>query len=47
VRAIRECERATPGLYFAGNYIEGPSIGKCVERAFETADAIRDSLQRR
>jgi protoporphyrinogen/coproporphyrinogen III oxidase len=45
VRAIRECERATPGLYFAGNYIEGPSIGKCVERAFETADAIQDSLR--
>jgi len=44
VEAIREAERAAPGLYFAGNYLEGPSIGKCVEEAFQTADAIRDHL---
>ena len=44
VQAIREAERATPGLYFAGNYLEGPSIGKCVEDGFETATAIRDYL---
>lgn len=44
VEAIREAERALPGLYFAGNYLEGPSIGKCVEEGFRTADAIRDYL---
>ncbi|MGC2331596.1 MAG: protoporphyrinogen oxidase [Candidatus Acidiferrales bacterium] len=44
VEAIREVERTVPGLYFAGNYLEGPSIGRCVEEAFQTADAIRDHL---
>jgi protoporphyrinogen/coproporphyrinogen III oxidase len=44
VEAIREAERTVPGLYFAGNYLEGPSIGKCVEDGFHTADAIRDYL---
>ncbi|HKV06284.1 MAG TPA: protoporphyrinogen oxidase [Candidatus Acidoferrales bacterium] len=44
VRAIREGEREIPGLFFAGNYLEGPSIGKCVEHASLTADAVRASL---
>jgi oxygen-dependent protoporphyrinogen oxidase len=44
VRAIHDAEREVQGLYFAGNYLEGPSIGKCVEEAFQTADAIRDHL---
>lgn len=39
VKAIRDGERATPGLFFTGNYLSGPSIGKCVEEAFATADA--------
>jgi protoporphyrinogen/coproporphyrinogen III oxidase len=47
VKAIRDAERAVPGLYFAGNYLEGPSIGKCVEEAFQTADAIRGHLAAR
>ncbi|HEY6905523.1 MAG TPA: protoporphyrinogen oxidase [Candidatus Acidoferrales bacterium] len=41
VREIREAERAIPGLYFAGNYLEGPSIGKCIEHGFQTAEAVR------
>lgn len=45
VREIREAERAVPGLYFAGNYIEGPSIGKCVEQGFQTAEAVRRDLE--
>ncbi|HUJ32577.1 MAG TPA: protoporphyrinogen oxidase [Candidatus Acidoferrum sp.] len=45
IGAIREGERATPGLFFSGNYLEGPAIGKCVEQAFRTADAVRDHLQ--
>lgn len=45
VKAIRDGERAAPGLFFAGNYLSGPSIGKCVEEAFATADATSAYLQ--
>ena len=41
VRELREAERGIPGLYFAGNYLEGPSIGKCIEHGFQTAEAAR------
>jgi protoporphyrinogen/coproporphyrinogen III oxidase len=44
VQLIQDAEREFPGLFFAGNYIDGPAIGKCVERAFKTADAVRDYL---
>lgn len=44
VEALRDYERSTPGLFFSGNYLEGPSIGKCVEHAFKTAEAVRDYL---
>ncbi|MGD0955731.1 MAG: protoporphyrinogen oxidase [Candidatus Acidiferrales bacterium] len=46
VRAIRDAEGATPGLYFAGNYLEGPALGKCVEQGFQTADAVSSYLRR-
>lgn len=42
VESLREAERALPGLFFAGNYLEGPAIGKCVERGFKTAETVRD-----
>jgi oxygen-dependent protoporphyrinogen oxidase len=45
VEAVRECQRAIPGLYFAGNYLEGPSIGKCVERGTQVAEATREFLR--
>jgi oxygen-dependent protoporphyrinogen oxidase len=35
---------ATPGLYLAGNYLEGPSMGACVERAFRIADETEKYL---
>lgn len=41
VREIREGRRAVPGLFFAGNYLQGPALGKCVEQAYETAEAVR------
>jgi oxygen-dependent protoporphyrinogen oxidase len=41
VKAIRDGERANPGLFFAGNYLEGPSLGKCVETGTQTAEAVR------
>jgi protoporphyrinogen/coproporphyrinogen III oxidase len=40
VRTIRDAEAAIPGLYFAGNYLEGPSLGKCVEQGFRTAGVV-------
>ncbi len=45
VKAIREGERATPGLFFAGNYLSGPSIGKCIEEGFATAESAAAYLQ--
>jgi oxygen-dependent protoporphyrinogen oxidase len=33
-----------PGLYFAGNYLNGPAIGTCVEEALKIADEIRVSF---
>jgi oxygen-dependent protoporphyrinogen oxidase len=32
---------AIPGLFLAGNYLSGPSIGACVEQANQTAEAVR------
>ena len=44
VSAIRDFEKQNAGLFFSGNYLEGPSLGKCVEHGFKTADAVRDFL---
>ena len=33
-----------PGLFLAGNYLAGPSLGSCVEQANQTADAVRTYL---
>jgi oxygen-dependent protoporphyrinogen oxidase len=35
---------ATPGLFLAGNYLEGPAMGACVERAFRVADEVEKYL---
>jgi protoporphyrinogen/coproporphyrinogen III oxidase len=45
VEAIRSAERVIPGLYFAGNYLEGPSIGKCIARGTQTAEAALEYLR--
>ncbi|MGA8981806.1 MAG: protoporphyrinogen oxidase, partial [Candidatus Acidiferrales bacterium] len=47
VEAIRDSERQIPGLFFAGNYLEGPAIGKCVENGFHAAEAATKYLQAR
>ncbi len=47
VETIRDAERQMPGLFFAGNYLEGPAIGKCVENGFHTAEAVTKHLQAR
>jgi oxygen-dependent protoporphyrinogen oxidase len=45
VATIRDAERASPGLFFAGNYLEGPAVGKCIENGFQTAEAVSKYLQ--
>jgi protoporphyrinogen/coproporphyrinogen III oxidase len=45
IETIRDAERASPGLFFAGNYLEGPAVGKCVENGFQTAEAASKYLQ--
>jgi protoporphyrinogen/coproporphyrinogen III oxidase len=45
VEAIRDAERTSPGLFFAGNYLEGPAVGKCVENGFQTAEAVSKYLK--
>jgi oxygen-dependent protoporphyrinogen oxidase len=45
VEMVRESEASIPGLYFVGNYLEGPSIGKCVDRGSQTAEAARAYLR--
>ncbi|HXW57524.1 MAG TPA: protoporphyrinogen oxidase [Candidatus Cybelea sp.] len=47
VRELREAQERVPGVYFAGNYLEGPAIGKCVEQAFRTAEAADAYARRR
>jgi len=45
VEAIRDAERVSPGLFFAGNYLEGPAVGKCVANGLQAAEAVRKYLQ--
>ena len=46
IAALREAARRTPGIFFTGNYLEGPAIGKCIEQGFSTAESIRDFLNK-
>ncbi len=41
VKSLEALTAATPGLFLAGNYLSGPSIGACVEQANQTAQAVR------
>jgi oxygen-dependent protoporphyrinogen oxidase len=45
VETIRDAERQLPGIFFAGNYLEGPAVGKCIENGFQTAEAVQNYLQ--
>ena len=42
--AIERLRSRFPGLHLAGNYLNGPAIGTCVEHAFKIADEIRISF---
>jgi protoporphyrinogen/coproporphyrinogen III oxidase len=46
VAAIRDDLHTLRGLFIAGNFLEGPSIGSCVAQAFRTAQSVRDFLSR-
>jgi oxygen-dependent protoporphyrinogen oxidase len=46
VEALRDAEKENPGMFFSGNYLEGPSLGKCVEHAFKTAEAAAEFAKR-
>jgi oxygen-dependent protoporphyrinogen oxidase len=45
VKTIRDSQRAIPGLFFTGNYLSGPSIGKCVEDGCAAAESVVAYLQ--
>jgi protoporphyrinogen/coproporphyrinogen III oxidase len=42
--AIEAARSSYPGLWFAGNYLDGPAIGACVDRAAKIAEEIRISF---
>ena len=44
---LRHLAASVPGLFLAGNYLDGPSIGACVERALRVADQARQYLASR
>jgi oxygen-dependent protoporphyrinogen oxidase len=41
VKSLEILAQEIPGLFLAGNYLSGPSIGSCVEHAERTGDAVR------
>jgi len=43
VEILRQTERDLPGLHFVGNYLEGVSVGDCVEVATKKAKALLDA----
>ena len=42
--ALEKLRGNFPGLYFAGNFLNGPAIGTCVEHSLKIADEIRVSF---
>jgi oxygen-dependent protoporphyrinogen oxidase len=46
VESLRTVLRETPGVFLAGNYLEGPAVGKCVETGYKTADEVESYLSR-
>jgi len=42
--ALESLRTRFPGLYFSGNYLNGPAIGTCVELALKVADEVRVSF---
>ena len=44
IAALELLRSRFPGLYFSGNYLNGPAIGTCVEHALKVADEVRVSF---
>jgi oxygen-dependent protoporphyrinogen oxidase len=44
IAAIETLRTRFPGLYFSGNYLNGPAIGTCVEHAMKVANEVRVSF---
>ena len=44
IAALESLRARFPGLYFSGNYLNGPAIGTCVEHALKVADEVRVSF---
>jgi oxygen-dependent protoporphyrinogen oxidase len=44
IAAIESLRTRFPGLYFSGNYLNGPAVGTCVELALKVADEVRVSF---
>jgi oxygen-dependent protoporphyrinogen oxidase len=44
IAALESVRSRFPGLYFSGNYLNGPAIGTCVEHAIKVADEVRVSF---
>ena len=44
IAAVRKTMAAFPGVFLAGNYLEGRSLGDCVEIAFRTAEEVKQHM---
>ena len=44
ISALSTAVSSIPGLFLTGNYLSGPSIGSCVDQAYQTAEAARTYL---
>jgi protoporphyrinogen/coproporphyrinogen III oxidase len=42
--AVERARLRFPGMYFAGNFFNGPAIGTCIEHALKVADDVRVSF---
>jgi oxygen-dependent protoporphyrinogen oxidase len=42
--ALEKLRGQFPGLYFVGNYLNGPAVGTCIDQAFKVADDVRVSF---
>lgn len=45
VGEIREASAALSGVFLAGNYLAGRSIGECVESGFQAAEKLRSQIR--
>lgn len=44
-KALEEYASQNSGIWFAGNYLHGPSIGSCVDHSLAVAEAVRARVQ--